>query len=69
LVPSNFKDISARRPPPIFSISTISREIVVITKEIAVLTGYLLKGLFISIGRKARAEVIPKTSIAHLRAV
>src|SRR5215216_5583980 len=59
LIPSNFKDISAERPPlpPTY---TISKEIEVITKEIAVLTGYLLKGLFISLGRKARAEGIPK---------
>ena len=59
LIPSNFKDISAERPPlpPTY---TISKEIEVITKEIAVLTGYLLKGLFIFLGRKARAEGIPK---------
>jgi hypothetical protein len=62
LIPSYFKDISAERPPlpPTY---TISKEIGVITKEIAVLTGYLLKGLFISLGRKARAEgVINYTS-------
>jgi hypothetical protein len=59
LIPSNFKDISAERPhlPPTY---TISKEIEVIVKEIAVLTGYLLKGLFIFLGRKARAEGIPK---------
>jgi hypothetical protein len=48
--------MSAERPP----IYTTPKEIGVTTKEIAVLIGYLLKGLFISIGRKARAEVIPK---------
>jgi hypothetical protein len=59
LVPSNFKDISAERPPlpPTY---TISKEIEVITKEIAVLIGHLLKGLFIFLGRKARFEGIPK---------
>ena len=62
LVPSNFKDISAeRRPlssmPPTY---TISKEIEAITKEIAVLIGYLLRGLFIFLGRKAIVEVIPK---------
>jgi len=59
LVPSNFKDISAEHPP-ISLISTTSREIGVIIKEIAVLIGYLLKGLFIFLGRKAIAEGIPK---------
>ena len=59
LVTSNFKDISAERPPlpPTY---TISKEIEVITKEIAILIGYLLKGLFIFLGRKAITEVIPK---------
>ena len=41
-------------------IFTTFMEIGVIAKEIAVLIGYLLKGLFISIGRKAIVEVIPK---------
>jgi len=59
LVPSNFKDISAEHPPPISPISTTSREIGVIIKEIAVLIGYLLKGFFIFLGRKAIAEGIP----------
>jgi hypothetical protein len=59
LVPSNFKDISAERPPlpPTY---TISKEIEAITKEMAVLIGYLLKGLFVSLGRRTIAEVIPK---------
>ena len=59
LIPSYFKDISAERPPlpPTY---TISKEIGVITKEMAVLIGYLLKGLLISLGRRAIAEVIPK---------
>jgi hypothetical protein len=62
LVPSDFKDISAERPPapPLPPTYTISKEIEVITKEIAVLIGYLLKCLFMSIGRKAIVEVIPK---------
>ena len=62
LVPSDFKDISAERPPapPLPSTYTISKEIEVIAKEIAILIGYLLKGLFISIGRKAIVEVMPK---------
>ena len=60
MIPSYFKDISAERPPILPSTYTISKEIGVITKEIAVLTGYLLKGLFIFLGRKARAEGIPK---------
>src|SRR5215211_2811321 len=59
LIPSNFKDISAERPPlpPTY---TISKEIGVITKEIAVLIGYLLRGLFVFLGRKARDEGVPK---------
>ena len=59
MVPSNFKDISAERPPlpPTY---TISKEIEAITKEMAVLIGYLLKGLLISLGRRVIAEVIPK---------
>jgi hypothetical protein len=59
LVPSNFKDMSAERPPlpPTY---TISKEIEVITKEIAVLIGYLLKGLFIFLGKKAITEGIPQ---------
>jgi hypothetical protein len=60
LVPSNFKDISIKRPPSVLPISTISREIGVIAKEIAVLIGCLLKGLFIFLGRKTIAEGIPK---------
>jgi hypothetical protein len=60
LVPSNFKDISPERPLPISPISTTFREIGVIIKEIAVLIGYLLKGFFIFLGRKAIAEGIPK---------
>jgi hypothetical protein len=60
LVPSNFKDISAEHPLPISPISTTFREIGVIIKEIAVLIGYLLKGFFIFLGRKAIAEGIPK---------
>jgi hypothetical protein len=59
LVPSDFKDISAEHPP-LLPTYTIFMEIGVITKEIAVLVGYLLKGLFISISRKAIVEVIPK---------
>src|SRR5215204_2946656 len=59
LIPSNFKDISAERPPlpPTY---TISKEIGVITKETAVLIGYLSKGLLISLDRKVIAEGIPK---------
>jgi len=51
--------MSAERPPlpPTY---TISKEIGVITKEIAVLVGYLLKGLFIFLGRKTRAKGVPK---------
>jgi hypothetical protein len=60
LVPSNFKDISAEHPPLISPIFTTSRDIGVIIKEIAVLIGYLLKGFFIFLGRKAIAEGIPK---------
>jgi len=60
LVPSNFKDLSTERPPTLPPIYIISREIGVIIKEIAVLIGYLLKGLFIFLGRKAIAEGIPK---------
>ena len=60
MVPSNFKDISARRPPSMSYISTISREIGVIAKEIAILIGYLLKDLFISLGRNAIGKGIPK---------
>ncbi len=66
MIPSNFKDISAKRPPPsIYPITTTSKEIGVIAKEIAILIGYLLKGLFIFIGRKAIAEGIP-TAIQFL---
>jgi hypothetical protein len=67
LTPSNFKDISAERPPlpptppsSIPSTYTISKQIEVLIKEIAVLIGYLLMGLFISLGRRAIAEGIPK---------
>jgi hypothetical protein len=45
LVPSDFKDISAGHPP-LLPTYTIFKEIEVITKEIAVLIGYLLKGLY-----------------------
>jgi hypothetical protein len=44
-------------PPPIY---TISKEIQEIVKEIAVLVGHLLKGLFIFLGRKAKTDGIPK---------
>ena len=59
MVPSNFKDISAGRSPPVLP-TTTSREIGLVAKEIAVMIGYLLKGLFIFLGRKARDEGIPK---------
>jgi hypothetical protein len=44
-------------PPPTY---TISKEIQAIVKEIAVLVGHLLKGLFIFLGRKAKTDGIPK---------
>ena len=44
-------------PPPTY---TISKEIQEIVKEIAVLIGHLLKGLFIFLGRKAKTDGIPK---------
>jgi hypothetical protein len=44
-------------PPPTY---TISKEIEAIVKEIVVLIGHFLKGLFIFLGRKAKAEGIPK---------
>ena len=59
MVPSNFKDISAGCSPPVLP-TTTSREIGLVAKEIAVMIGYLLKGLFIFLGRKARDEGIPK---------
>ncbi|CAN5314304.1 hypothetical protein BH18THE2_BH18THE2_42920 [soil metagenome] len=44
-------------PPPTY---TISKEIEAIVKEIVVLIGHFLKGLFISLGRKAKTDGIPE---------
>ena len=41
-------------------LSGSAKEVEVIIKEIAVLIGYLLKGLTILLGRKAKTDGIPK---------
>jgi hypothetical protein len=60
LAPSDFNEIRAEHPSPLPPTYTLSKEIEGITREIAVLIGYLLKGLFVSYGRKVRHEGIPR---------
>jgi hypothetical protein len=60
LAPSDFNEIRAEHPSLLPPTYTLSKEIEGITREIAVLTGYLLKGLFVSFGRKVRDEGIPR---------
>jgi hypothetical protein len=60
LAPSDFNEIPAERPSTLPPTYAISKEIEGITREIAVLIGCLLKGLFVSFGRKARDEGIPR---------
>jgi hypothetical protein len=60
LAPSDFNEIRAEHPSPLPPTYTLFKEIEGITREIAVLIGYLLKGLFVSFGRKVRDEGIPR---------
>jgi hypothetical protein len=60
LAPSEFNEIQAKHPSPLPPTYTLSKEIEGITREIAVLVGYLLKGLFVSFGRIVRHEGIPR---------
>jgi hypothetical protein len=60
LAPSDFNEIRAEHPSPLPPTYTLSKEIEGITREIAVLIGYLLKGLLVSFGRKVRDEGIPR---------
>jgi hypothetical protein len=60
LAPNDFKEIPTQHPSHLPPTYTISKEIELITREMVVLIGYLLKGLFVSFGRKARDEGIPK---------
>jgi hypothetical protein len=60
LAPGDFNEIQAEHPSPLPPTYTLSKEIEGITREIAVLIGYLLKGLFVSFGRKVRDEGIPR---------
>jgi hypothetical protein len=60
LAPGDFNKIQAEHPSPLPPTYTLSKEIEGITKEIAILIGYLLKGLFVSFGRKIRDDGIPR---------
>lgn len=60
MAPGDFNEIQAEHPSPLPPTYTLSKEIEGITREIAVLSGYLLKGLFVSFGKKVRDEGIPK---------
>ena len=60
MAPSDFTEIPKQHPSPLPPTYTISKEIEGITREIVVLIGYLLKGLFVSFGREARDKGIPK---------
>jgi hypothetical protein len=57
------KDKPDEFPPPTY---TISKEIQAIVKEIAVLVGHLLKGLFIFLGRKAKTDGYLKLCSLHI---
>jgi hypothetical protein len=60
LAPGDFSEIRAEHPSPLPPTYTLSKEIEGIAREIAVLIGYLLKGLFVSFGRKVRNEGISR---------
>lgn len=60
MAPGDFNEIQAEHPSPLPPTYTLSKEIEGITREIAVLIGYLLKGLFVSLGRKVRDDGIPR---------
>lgn len=60
MAPGDFNEIKAEHPSPLSPTYTLSKEIEGITREIAVLIGYLLKGLFVSFGRRVRDEGIPR---------
>lgn len=60
MAPGDFNEIQAEHPSPLPPTYTLSKEIEGITRELAVLIGYLLKGLFVSFGRRVRDEGIPR---------
>ena len=60
MAPSDFSEIQAECPSPLPPTYILSKEIEGITRETAVLIGYLLKDLFVSFDRKVRNEGIPR---------
>ncbi|HEX7208055.1 MAG TPA: hypothetical protein VF233_07705 [Nitrososphaeraceae archaeon] len=59
MAPNDFSEIRTEHPSPLPPIYTLSKEIEGITREIAALIRYLLKGLCVSFGSKVREEGIP----------